>query len=51
MTDITLHLQSYNLDSDSPFTTIKYFAQILFFFQKQLNHLFEWKDFSIFVEN
>ncbi len=31
MTDITLHLQSYNLNSDSPFTTIKYFAQILFF--------------------
>ena len=31
MTDITLHLQSYNLDSDSPFTTIKYFVQVLFF--------------------
>jgi|GEM_PF-2577858 len=31
MTDITLHLQSYNLDSDSPFTTIKYFVHILFF--------------------
>lgn len=39
MTDITLHLQSYNLDSYSPFTTIKYFAQILFFEELPLQTL------------
>ncbi len=39
MTDITLHLQSYNLDSDSPFTTIKYFAQILLFEELPLQSL------------